>query len=335
MEVKKVFISYSRADYIDSNNNPIDNSVVALFVDALRANGIDVWIDLNAHYSGQYFAKVLAKKILWADKILFLSSSNSNSSDWVCKEIIFAAEKQKEIVPVRIDNSDYNEGFALLLSGIDFIEYYKNPNQSLEKTIKLLKGNDDIEEVDITNLHPTSNKFFSILKIVSGVLLVLLCIFTLFASIGFTVGYFSNKTDTEELISNAFREHRITALNAHTIKYSGESINFIYDIESEKLKLGNEEVNFFKNITFEKVAMAVSVPLAFKNLFKAAKYSGNSKTKAGVIIAGSIGILCGYSIGEPIGENYALWINEKSLEEILCRESVKNTIKQELKEIYQ
>ncbi len=335
MEASKIFISYSRADYLDVNNNPMEDSVVATFVSALKDNSIDYWIDYTAHYSGQYFAKVLAKKIQWSDKILFLSSHNSNSSEWVSKEIIYAVENQKEIVPVRLDSSNYNDDFALLLTGIDYIEYYKNPNQSLEKTIRLLKDNAD-NETDIQIIrHRKSNLFYAVSKTITMILLVLLSVFTLFASVGFSVGYFSQKTDVEEMMSNAFREHRITAVNPHVIKYSGETIDFTYDYESKQLKLGREGTDFFDHLSFEKIAMAISIPLAFNNLFKSAKYSGNGKTKVGIIVAGSIGILCGYSIGEPIGENYALWESEKSLEEYFKRETTQKMVKQKLDAIFQ
>jgi hypothetical protein len=160
-------------------------------------------------------------------------------------------------------------------------------------------------------------------------------VFILFAFIGFSVGYFSNKTDVDDIMSNAFREHRITAVNSSTIKYSGETVVFTYDVDSDKLKVEKEDANIFDNISFEKVTMAISIPIAFKNLFKTAKYSGNSRTKAAFIVAGSIGILCGYSIGKPIGENYALWRSERSLEEYFSRDAVQNKVKRELKEIYQ
>ena len=71
----KVFISYSRKDYIDNNNNPKEDSAVGRIVDTLKQNGIEVWIDINAHYAAEYFAEVLAKQIRKADKIVFISSA--------------------------------------------------------------------------------------------------------------------------------------------------------------------------------------------------------------------------------------------------------------------
>ncbi len=158
----KLFISYSRADYIDENGQVLVDSPVNAILEALKAtNAIDVWIDVHEHYSGKYFASVLAKKIMWADKILFLSSQNSNSSEWVSKEILYAFENKKEILPVLLDNSTYNVDFALILTGIDYIEYYKNPSKKivdildnvLEEPQEPAESTTNIEKTGITSLH--------------------------------------------------------------------------------------------------------------------------------------------------------------------------------------
>lgn len=151
--MKKVFISYSRADYVDENGQVFDNSQVGAIVNALNAtNNINVWIDINAKYSGKYFTSVLAKKILWADKVLFLSSKNSNESEWVSKEILFAHDNNKEILPIRLDETSYNVDFALILTGIDYIEYFKNPKHKITDIIENILG--DFQEIGIDNKTP-------------------------------------------------------------------------------------------------------------------------------------------------------------------------------------
>lgn len=326
----KLFISYSRADYLNEKNEPIEDSPVAKIVKTLKDNGIDVWIDVNAHYPGQYFTKVIAERILWADKILFISSENSNSSEWVKREILFADERKKEIIPLKLDESEFCEDLALALTGLDYIEYFKNPRHSLDKIVSRLKGLP--EEKDTKKENNTIDFFKGLLAII----LVFAIIFMLFFSIGFSVGYFSHKTDAEELISTAFRNSEFVSKNSHTIYYSGKSIAFTYDVSTDKLELTNDtEIRFFDNITFESVAMAISIPIAFKNLMKTAKFAGNGRAKAGVLIVGSVGILCGYSIGNPIGEKFAQWQGEKALEEYFRQEVNKEKIRQMLNDLYQ
>lgn len=330
-----VFISYSRADYLDTNNNIIEDSAVDVIVQALERNSIKYWIDIDGdNTNDQYMAKI-TEAIEDSGMVLFISSEKSNGKDsyWPIKEVSLAGEKHKKIVPVKIDDSEFNNNISLVFAGVNIIEYYKNEERSIKKVIKIFKGEDDT-----IILAPDSiqKKILSVSKVVACLLLVLICVFTLFASIGFAVGYFTHRTNAEVLMSSAFRNRELNAKNNHTIYYSGKSIEFTYDVNTDKLELYNEtEIRFFDNITFESVAMAISIPLAFKNLMKSAKYAGNGKAKAGVMIVGSIGILCGYSIGVPIGANYAQWQGEKSLEEYFKRESTREKIKAMLNELYQ
>jgi len=155
--MRKIFVSYSRADYLDENGQLLVSSPVGTIIDALKAsNNIEVWIDVNSNYSGQYFTSVLAKKILWADVILFLSSHNSNSSKWVSKELLFAHDHKKEILPIRLDDSNYNLDIALILTGIEYIEYYKNPKNKLLDITENVQG--ESQEIIDSTTQPPSNQ---------------------------------------------------------------------------------------------------------------------------------------------------------------------------------
>lgn len=154
----KLFVSYSRADYVDENGQILVGSPVDAIVEVLNAtNNIDVWIDVNSKYSGKYFTNVLAKKILWADKVLFLSSRNSNSSEWVSKEILFAHDNKKEILPVRLDDSCFNLDYTLVLTGIDYIDYYINPKGKTTDIIENILDRSQELADDIANGSNTDN----------------------------------------------------------------------------------------------------------------------------------------------------------------------------------
>lgn len=332
MSSSKVFISYSRSDYLNDNNEPIKDSAIKAILDSLESNGIDTWIDTHDTYSSSNFSSVLAKRILWADKIIFISSKNSNSSKWVCQEILYAHENKKDIIPIKIDDTPFSENFALILSGIDYIEYYKNASQATKKAIKLLTNGD----AEISTHSPTSNySKIKKLKFIGSCLLVLLCTFCIFATIGFAVGYFNSRTDVVDTMNEAFRNHQVTAVNPSTIQFSGKTMKFTFDVESNHLMMENESSNFFDNVTFEKMLVAISIPAAFENLFKMSKSAGNGKSKAVFLIVGSIGIICGYAIGEPLGKEYALYKNEKELQDFLMQDQTKTMVKQQLSMIFQ
>lgn len=329
---KKVFISYSRQDYLDSSNKPIDDSTVGTIVSALKGNGVDVWLDVSANYTGEYFSKVLAANILDSDAVVFLSSAKSNVSEWVSKEISFSIDNKKTIIPVKLDDTKYNLDFALGLSGIEAVEYYLGEEAGINKLLNTLKGN------NTPSPSPRSHKKVNIKRIVTttlGAVAVFLCVMGSFATFGFYDGYSSTRLNAEEAIGEAFKECKIAILNEHTIEYQGSTMTLIYDIRTGQPIIKQRESNFFDHITIKSVLTAISIPLAFDKLFMTAKYAGNGKSKAAFLIAGSIGILCGYSIGVPIGEENAKWHNEKDIRAYFERPTTKERISKYIENIYQ
>ena len=112
-----IFISYSRKD----------TQIVDQFVDRLKQAGYSVWIDLEGIHSGEQFTKIIAKAIKNSAVVVFFSSANSNSSNWTVMEIGYALKKGKTIIPIRLDDSEYEDSIDFLLTLIDFIPY--NPQQ--------------------------------------------------------------------------------------------------------------------------------------------------------------------------------------------------------------
>ncbi len=328
---KKVFISYSRKDYIDENNNPIEESAVGRIVETLELNGIEVWIDINTHYGDKYFTEVLAKKIQQADKVLFISSANSNESDWVEKEIIYANEHKRPIVTLLIDESPFNNAFGILVAGFNYIEYYKNEKKALEKLV--LDVNDEEQAGSVVIPKPRIS-ILKALKLAVSFILVFLVVFSVFACIGFAVGYYKNLADVNNAMKEAFRENRFTAIDNHTLQYSGETMSFTFDVETTKLKMAKKQTGLIE-YSLESITLATAIPIAFKNLLKSSQFAGNGKTKASYLIIGSVAIIFGYGIGEPLGKSSAISHNEDELREFFDKEANIEIMKQKLALIYQ
>lgn len=135
-----VFISYSRKDYIDENQNEIPGNVVSLIKNTLTAEGITYWFDEEGIYSGQNFIEKIVNNIESSKVFLYLSTANANSSKWTCKEISSANEFGKPIIPVRIDKSPYNKKVMFLISDLDYIAYYNNPEIGLKDMVLSIKA---------------------------------------------------------------------------------------------------------------------------------------------------------------------------------------------------
>lgn len=135
-----VFISYSRKDYMDENQNIIPGNVVSIIKDTLSKEGISYWFDEEGMYSGQNFVEKIVSNIEASKMFVFLSTAKANDSKWTCKEIASADEFGKHIIPVRLDPTPYNKKVLFRIADLDYIEYYTNPEKGLRDLVDAIKA---------------------------------------------------------------------------------------------------------------------------------------------------------------------------------------------------
>lgn len=121
-----VFISYSRDD----------SSIVRRIVERLIEAGLTVWVDINEITVGDEFKRRITTGLANSSIMLFISSIHSNVSDWTAKEIGYAVTKKIPIIPIRLDNSPYNELVLFDLVNIDFI--FLSEKSNFDKTISTI-----------------------------------------------------------------------------------------------------------------------------------------------------------------------------------------------------
>ena len=144
-----VFISYSRRDYVDAQENVIPGNVVSRIKDALSLAGIKYWFDEDGIYSGENFVEKIVTNIENSEIFLFLSTENSNKSLWTCKEIASAAELRKHIIPMRIDSSPYHRQVLFRIADLDFINYHVNPEKGIADMIASIRKHlEDVKEME-------------------------------------------------------------------------------------------------------------------------------------------------------------------------------------------
>ena len=88
--ITDVFISYSRKDYVDSEGRIIKNNIISRIKSSLSAAGISYWFDEDGINHGDEFAPIIARNIKDASIFLFISTVNSNASEWTSREIAVA-----------------------------------------------------------------------------------------------------------------------------------------------------------------------------------------------------------------------------------------------------
>ena len=142
-----VFISYSRRDYVDESYNVIPGNAIAEIQNVFDENGITYWFDKDGIYSGQEFIEIITGAIAESKMLIFISSKHSNESMWTAGEIFEALDGEKAIIPVKIDNSQYNKKFKLLIRPLDYIDYQENPQNALKDLLGAInKVKEDIAQ---------------------------------------------------------------------------------------------------------------------------------------------------------------------------------------------
>ena len=142
-----VFISYSRRDYVDESYNVIPGNAIAEIQNVFDENGITYWFDKDGIYSGQEFIEIITGAIAESKMLIFISSKHSNESMWTAGEIFEALDGEKAIIPVKIDNSQYNKKFKLLIRPLDYFDYQENPQNALKDLLRAInKVKEDIAQ---------------------------------------------------------------------------------------------------------------------------------------------------------------------------------------------
>ncbi|MBR5176834.1 MAG: toll/interleukin-1 receptor domain-containing protein [Bacteroidales bacterium] len=118
----QVFISYAKKDYIAPDGGAIPGNFVDRVIDALSRAGISYWLDREQLAGGETYAERIARNIKECDVFLFLSTEAANASEWTRREIGTAVTLGKRIIPVRLDDSPYDDAVNLYLSSIQYID---------------------------------------------------------------------------------------------------------------------------------------------------------------------------------------------------------------------
>lgn len=130
-----VFISYSRRDYQDENNQVIPGNIVSQIKDLFDANNISYWFDEDGVFSGDAFAPIIARNIKSSSIFLFISSESSNRSEWTSNEIATAHTYKKKIIPFKYDDSIYNDSVIIYIARLDYIDYPTHPDKALQRLL--------------------------------------------------------------------------------------------------------------------------------------------------------------------------------------------------------
>ncbi|MDR1332175.1 MAG: WG repeat-containing protein [Tannerella sp.] len=120
-----VFISYSRADA------EIADDICRAFDGA----GISYWIDRGGIAVGEAFHAVIVRAIKESRITVFISSVNSNMSEYTIKEIVIAFKNKKHIIPFCLDEEPFADRIEFYLCDLDQLQYYLHREFAIQKLV--------------------------------------------------------------------------------------------------------------------------------------------------------------------------------------------------------
>ena len=139
-----VFLSYSRED----------KARVLEFAGALRAAGVNIWIDQGGIDGAALWGESIVRALEGAKVLLLMVSPSAVSSHNVAKEVMLTSERKGNILPVHLEPTTIPLGLKYPLAGIQHIEFYHgDPDENLQAVLRSLAG----LGVTITRPQPAAN----------------------------------------------------------------------------------------------------------------------------------------------------------------------------------
>ncbi len=124
-----VFISYSRKD----------SETVDRIVARLEAENFIVWIDREEILGGELWQESIVKAVDNAYVFVLMLSPDAVASDNVRKEVDLAEQSGKALLPMLLAPTELPTKFRYPLAGIQWIEYYRDPDRKFSELVKVLR----------------------------------------------------------------------------------------------------------------------------------------------------------------------------------------------------
>jgi hypothetical protein len=122
--MQTLFISYSRHD----------SNITLTIADRLRQSGHTVWTDVGGIPGGAVWLYEIEEAITNCETLVVMISQGSKDSQWVRREILYALDLKKRIIPIRIE--DTTLPFALY--DLQPIDHFSDPLKAIESLLGLL-----------------------------------------------------------------------------------------------------------------------------------------------------------------------------------------------------
>ena len=188
-EKRKVFVSYSRAD---------KDKVLPLVKNLEKNVGTKFWIDLDGIESTAQFLNVIRKAIKECQVVLFMLSNNSINGEWTQREIMFAKECGKRVVPVILDGGGLRDWAELYFVNVNYVDATnKSQLEKLSNEIVDWLGHESVVEPSDSKSNPPKPRTIDVIKRImsrlaaplKNILSIIAVLLIILFAIGIYLGY--------------------------------------------------------------------------------------------------------------------------------------------------
>ena len=123
-----IFICYSRKD----------TAAVTQWVKRLEQEGFSVWVDLTSVDGATLWTKEIVEAIDQCRVVILMLSRSSVNSHHVVKEVSLASDKQKRILPLKLEAVDVPPSMQYQLANIHFLEVYDDEERGFRAIVRSL-----------------------------------------------------------------------------------------------------------------------------------------------------------------------------------------------------
>lgn len=121
----KIFLSYSVKD----------QNIADTITHWLEQEGLDYWIASKDIKGSEEWISSILKGLSECNSLIFLISKDSQASKFVMKELVYAHEQNKLLIPIRIDNSGLKDQIAFMLKDIQYLNAYEGSIEKYQNVI--------------------------------------------------------------------------------------------------------------------------------------------------------------------------------------------------------
>jgi formylglycine-generating enzyme required for sulfatase activity len=113
-----------------------DRDVAMAIVAELERRGLRCWIAPRDVRPGRPFDDEIANAIESSRAMLLIFSEQCNASEYIRREVTFAGESQKVVIPFRIENAQPKHGLRVRLSDLHWLDGFASREKAIDELVR-------------------------------------------------------------------------------------------------------------------------------------------------------------------------------------------------------